>query len=169
MSEPSYEHVTYRVEWVFKLGWIGDSEGRTWAKDMKEETVFPTQAEAQAYRDTHPDMDFDTVWKEWKAKHCYGLWAIEKRLAKVDIDPAMQARLAAAEAMAEALRDAIRWAHDTLWEINPENYSHDEVCKLNDASVEVILGLAVILGEKHGKSDEWWQSRAARAAWEAGR
>ena len=96
MSEHPYEHVTYRVEWVFKLGWIGDSEGRTWAKDMKEETVFPTQAEAQAYRDTHTDMVFDTVWKEWKAKHCYGLWAIEKRLAQVDIDPAMQNRIAAA-------------------------------------------------------------------------
>jgi len=68
-----------------------------------------------------------------------------------------------AQIRADALLNAIRWAHDTLWEINPENYSHEEVCKLNDASVDVILGLAVILGEKHGKSDEWWQSRAALA------
>jgi hypothetical protein len=30
------------------------------------------------------------------------------------------------------------------------------VRKLNDASVEVILGLAQVLGEKHGKTDEWW-------------
>ena len=65
---------------------------------------------------------------------------------------------------ATRLLDLIRWAHDTLYEINPSNYDHDEVCKLNDASVEVILGLAAELGEKHGKSDDWWAARAALAA-----
>lgn len=59
------------------------------------------------------------------------------------------------------LRGLIRWAHDTLYEINPSNYDHDEVCKLNEASVEVILGLAVELGERHGKTDEWWSNRLA--------
>ncbi|NLS19853.1 hypothetical protein HGP16_25270 [Rhizobium sp. P40RR-XXII] len=59
------------------------------------------------------------------------------------------------------LRKLVRWAHDTLYEINPSNYDHDEVCKLNDASVEVILGLAPALGETHGKSAEWWTARAA--------
>ena len=68
-------------------------------------------------------------------------------------------------AKVQALVDMIRWAHDTLYEINPDNYDHDEVCKLNNASVEVILGLAPLLGEKHGKTDEWWQQRAAIAAW----
>ena len=55
----------------------------------------------------------------------------------------------------EAL-ELIRWAHDKLYEINPSNYDHDEVCRLNDASVEVILALAPLLGETHGKSAEWW-------------
>lgn len=55
----------------------------------------------------------------------------------------------------------IRWAHETLYEINPSNYDHGEVCKLNDASVEVILGLAPTLGETHGKSAEWWAARSA--------
>jgi len=54
------------------------------------------------------------------------------------------------------LMPLIRWAHETLWEINPSNYDHDDVCRLNDASVEVILGLAPVLGETHGKSAEWW-------------
>ena len=54
------------------------------------------------------------------------------------------------------LLNLIRWAHGTLYEINPSNYDHDEVCRLNDASVEVILGLAPVLGETHGKSPEWW-------------
>lgn len=53
----------------------------------------------------------------------------------------------------------LRWAHDTLYEINPSNYDHDEVCKLNNASVGVILGIAPLLGEKHGKTDAWWHSR----------
>ncbi|MEI9428681.1 hypothetical protein [Mesorhizobium sp. Cs1299R1N3] len=55
----------------------------------------------------------------------------------------------------------IRWAHDTLYEINPSNYDHAEVCKLNDASVKVILGLAQYLGEKHGKTAEWWSEYSA--------
>lgn len=59
-------------------------------------------------------------------------------------------------AEALALRELIRWAYDTLYEIDPSNYDHDEVCKLNDASVEVILGLAQALGEKCGKTAEWW-------------
>ena len=50
----------------------------------------------------------------------------------------------------------IKWAHETLYEIDPSNYDHDEVVKLNDASVEVILGLAQALGEKHGYSADWW-------------
>ena len=54
------------------------------------------------------------------------------------------------------LLNPLRWAHGTLYEINPSNYDHDEVCRLNDASVEVILGLAPVLGETHGKSPEWW-------------
>lgn len=69
--------------------------------------------------------------------------------------------LAAKDAEIAQLRDLIRWAHDTLWEINPSNYDHDEVCKLNDASVEVILGLSPTLGERHGKTAEWWEARAA--------
>ncbi len=61
-------------------------------------------------------------------------------------------------------RDLIQWAHDTLYEINPSNYDHDEVCKLNDASVAVILGLAQYLGERHGKTDEWWADYQANIA-----
>lgn len=56
-------------------------------------------------------------------------------------------------------RECLRWAHDTLYEINPSNYDHDEVCRLNNASVEVILGIAPLLGEKHGKTDAWWAER----------
>lgn len=63
-------------------------------------------------------------------------------------------------AEAEApLLELLRWVHETLWEINPSNYDHDDVCKLNAASVEVILGIAPMLGETHGKSPEWWAAR----------
>ena len=65
------------------------------------------------------------------------------------------------DAAVQAEREVLRWAHDTLWEINPSNYSHDDVCLLNDASVEVILGIAPLIGETHGKSAEWWADRAA--------
>jgi uncharacterized coiled-coil protein SlyX len=65
------------------------------------------------------------------------------------------ATIAAQAAELARLRGLIRWAHDTLWELNPSNYDHDEVCKVNDAAVEVILGLAPIIGETHGRSPEW--------------
>lgn len=77
---------------------------------------------------------------------------------------AAEARLAAVEGEIVRLRDLIRWAHDTLWELNPSNYDHDEVCKANDAAVEVIFGLAPVIGETHGYSPEWWDARAALTA-----
>lgn len=70
----------------------------------------------------------------------------------------------AAEAEVKRLRDLLQFSHDTLWEINPSNYDHDDVCKLNDASVEVILAIAPELGETHGKSKEWWDERQALAS-----
>ncbi len=82
---------------------------------------------------------------------------LAQRAAVIDeaLTNAVQLR-AAAEADKARLSEALRWAHDTLYEINISNYDHDEICRLNDASVEVILGLAQIIGEKHGKTDEWW-------------
>jgi len=74
---------------------------------------------------------------------------------------AAEAELVTLRAQVERLTDLIQWAHDTLWELNPGNYGHDDVCKVNDASVEVILGLAPIIGETHGHSVEWWEARAA--------
>lgn len=47
----------------------------------------------------------------------------------------------------ERLRGELGWAIETLREINPSNYDHDDVCALNSASVEVILGLQKALGE----------------------
>lgn len=62
-----------------------------------------------------------------------------------------------AQTGAEAVeRGLIQWAYDTLYEINPSNYDHDDVSRLNDAAVEVILGLAQYLGERCGKTDAWW-------------
>lgn len=49
----------------------------------------------------------------------------------------------------ERLRRELGWAIETLHEINPSNYEHDDVCALNSSSVEVILGLQKALGETH--------------------
>lgn len=79
-------------------------------------------------------------------------------------EAALKARSEAAEAEVRRLRDLLRFSHDTLQEINPSNYDHDDVCKMNDASVEVILAIAPELGETHGKSKEWWDERQALAS-----
>ena len=67
----------------------------------------------------------------------------------------------AAHPPADALREAARKAHDTLIELNPNNYTHEDVCAANDAAVEAILLLADALGERHGKTEEWWNKRRA--------
>ena len=72
-------------------------------------------------------------------------------------------RADAAETQCHIMRELLVWAHDTLKEINTSNYSHDDVCELNAASVEVILGIAPAIGETQGKSKEWLDSRAAAA------
>jgi len=52
---------------------------------------------------------------------------------------------AALVAERDRLREMIAWAVETLQEINPSNYGHDDVCALNAASVEVCLGLDSVL------------------------
>jgi hypothetical protein len=74
----AFEYRTYRVEWVFMIGTIGDSEGRTWAKELIEEKRFATKSEAEAYRDTHPDLELSN-WGSWKTKNCYGQFAIVRQ------------------------------------------------------------------------------------------
>lgn len=88
--------------------------------------------------------------------------------ARIEAQAGARADAQAAVALVARLVGLIRWAHETLWELNPNNYDHDEVCKANDAAVEVILGLAPVIGETHGYSPEWWAARAALATQEAG-
>jgi hypothetical protein len=54
---------------------------------------------------------------------------------------AERARRVKAESRVIELNELRIWAHETLMEINICNYDHDDVCRLNDAAVEVILGL----------------------------
>ena len=65
----------------------------------------------------------------------------------------------ATPAPSDKIAEAARAAHEALWELNPDNYTHDDVVKLNDASVEAIFLLADVLGETHGKTSEWWEAR----------
>ena len=65
----------------------------------------------------------------------------------------------ATPAPSDKIAEAARAAHGALWELNPDNYDHDDVLKLNDASVEAIFLLADAIGETHGKTPEWWEAR----------
>ncbi|RWD00143.1 MAG: hypothetical protein EOS58_30650 [Mesorhizobium sp.] len=112
------------------------------------------------------DCYYDQICDEWRTSRPSGhLISIKAKHVthwrEVTAGPTGAACLSASSE-APSVMALIRWAHDTLHEISPDNYDHDEVCKLNDASVEVILGLAHYLGEKHGKTDEWWQEYRAK-------
>jgi len=65
----------------------------------------------------------------------------------------------ATPAPSDKIAEAARAAHEALWELNPDNYNHDDVLKLNDASIEAIFLLADAIGETHGKTPEWWEAR----------
>ena len=71
LDENGYELRTYRVVYVFRMGWIGDSEGRTWAKELYAEARFPTMAQAEVYRQHHPDV-FQDPWGGWRTKYDNG-------------------------------------------------------------------------------------------------
>lgn len=60
------------------------------------------------------------------------------------------------------LHTAAVQAHGTLEEINEHNYNHEDVVRLNNASVEAILTLAPLIGENHGKSEMWWAERLCK-------
>lgn len=71
VDENGYELITRRVVWVFRMGWIGDSEGRTWAKDLYAEARFPTRELAYLHMDHHPDV-FKDPWGGYRTKYSNG-------------------------------------------------------------------------------------------------
>lgn len=66
-----YELRSYRVVYVFRMGYIGDSEGRTWAEKIYCEAKFPTMEKAITYREHHPDC-FKDRWGGWRTKYDCG-------------------------------------------------------------------------------------------------
>ena len=100
-------------------------------------------------------VELDRIWGKVEAIRA-------KQAAKPKHSPLPEhVALSPAPDRVEALREAVQRAHDTLIELNPNNYSHDEVCAANEAAIEAILLLAEPLGERHGKSEEWWHARRA--------
>lgn len=79
-----FEIVMNRVEYVLQLGWIGDSEGRTWAEKLKEEHVFPTMEEAKAASDAHPDIQ-PVGCSGWRTKYDNGQVQIIRRLTPIKV------------------------------------------------------------------------------------
>lgn len=75
-----YEIRTYRVKWYFRIGTWGDSEGRTWAKELICNYAFPTKEAAELHRQHHPDC-FQDPWGGWrhrKSYHHVGIFRVEE-------------------------------------------------------------------------------------------
>jgi hypothetical protein len=70
-----YEVKSYRVSWNLRLGWIGDSEGRTWAAEIKEDTPYPTKEAADAAMVAHPDT-IQMPWGEWRGRYPHSKAAV---------------------------------------------------------------------------------------------
>lgn len=144
-ARPAPETVT--IEWDEFVA-IADRLRRTPPAAVPEGWVMvprePTSEMDAAFLKTLDWMNGPTADQQREA------WRQENRrrwalmIAAAPAAPAIETDAPGGQQEAMAL---IRWAHDTLYEINPSNYDHDEVCRLNDASVEVILAFAQFLGE----------------------
>ena len=126
-EDEKFEFVTRRVEWVFMIGTIGDSEGKTWAKELIEEKRFPTHAAATAYRDHHPDLELSS-WGAWKTKNCYGQFAIVKNEVVVpDPRDAVIARLVEAVGALGAMPEG--YCFCSAHRIGDDSKVHEPECR----------------------------------------
>lgn len=77
-----FQIVHKRVEFVLEFGVWGDSEGRTWAKDLKSSEVFSTRKAAQ---DALEASEFTKLspWGDWRTTYDYGHVRIRQR--EVDV------------------------------------------------------------------------------------
>jgi len=83
LDDQGYEIRCYRIVYYFRMGWIGDSEGRTWAPEFYAEAKFPLRELAELHRQHHPDC-FKDPWGQWRTKYDCGQLGIfeEKELIK---------------------------------------------------------------------------------------
>lgn len=72
-----YEIRCYRVVWYLELGWIGDSEGITWAKGLRYKEQFPTQEKAMQAMEDHPETVKDE-WGQWRTTYGYGVARVRR-------------------------------------------------------------------------------------------
>lgn len=82
-DDDGFEVRCYRVVWFFEIGTIGDSEGRTWAKDLKHQSAHASQKEAETAMADHPGT-YQDKWGGWRAVDSYGL--VRVRRAEVLIE-----------------------------------------------------------------------------------
>lgn len=87
----------------------------------------------------------DTERGEHKAALALSRANLENWKRALDERDTERTRADEAEKRERELLDLLQFAYDTLYEINPSNYDHDEVCRLNDASVEVISTIKPVL------------------------
>jgi len=98
----------------------------TWPGGLDPNSALTPFGEACNDRATLLDRD---------ARHVAEIARLSAELA------AERVRRVEVEGRVNELNELRLWAYETLMEINISNYDHDDVCRLNAASVEVMLGL----------------------------
>lgn len=97
------------------------------------------QAQALRDRKLRDEAQHDALlWQysiavDWRPPLLVTVWEQRREAIK---------RAEAAEAEVKKIRELLQFSYDTLLEINPSNYDHDDVCAMNSASVEVMLAIA---------------------------
>ncbi|KAB2689678.1 hypothetical protein [Brucella tritici] len=140
-------------------------------RSQADERLAAERAKVQHWQEQYTEMhsqfiqlaksaEADNAAKDARIKEIEEEWRVAANLGS-EVNRKLAQQVVSLEAKLAAAERAARAAHDTLIEINPSNYNHDDVCQLNDASVEAIFLLADILGETHGKTKEWWDERRA--------
>ena len=116
-------------------------DGQTPLDDKLNHRLLDVIREGEAARDAGTGSPYHGHSLE-HCLHATGWVSRDLRLALNE----SHARAEAAEAERDAAIATARIAYDALRELNPDNYDHNDVCQVNDGSVEAILTLAPLMG-----------------------
>ena len=83
VDSEGYTNRTYRIVYVFRIGWCRDPEGHTFGEIISE-AKFPTLDKAELHREYHPDV-FKDRWGQWRTKNPYQRCGIYTEKEEVNV------------------------------------------------------------------------------------
>ena len=81
-----FQTVTYQIRWYAEIGTIGDSEGRTWSKDLLYSQAHPSREMAEMDLASQPGIIFPGKWTKFEHSEPYRVCRIRRAEEKLSDD-----------------------------------------------------------------------------------